>query len=301
MSDSPAPFPPPEPRYKSVEEAAKIYLLPNLFTAGNMLFGFKAMLKCIDAKFTHGVADIDKKAVFDDYRWAVYFILIACVFDMFDGLVARASKRESLFGAEFDSIADTVSFGVAPAFLVYFLILEPVKDGGGLINGLMADFGWVFAFVYLLCVGVRLAKFNVITNPLLPADGKRKNTGEFMGLPSPAAAGMTASIVLLLTNGDQTIMRLKPLLLPLMLLISYIMVSNIPYPSIKRMSWKTVARARVFIGIIIVGVLAVKYFFYALPLFFLAYIFYGIGRDIRRRFFMKKEDLAKEDIPDEEF
>ena len=298
MPETPAPFPPNEPRYKSVEEAAKIYLLPNLFTAGNMLFGFKAMLKCIDAKFTHAG---DAKAAFDDYRWAVYFILIACIFDVFDGLVARASKRVSLFGAEFDSIADTVSFGVAPAFLVYFLILDPVKDAGGLINGMMADFGWVFAFIYLLCVGVRLAKFNVITNPLVPGSDKRNNTGEFMGLPSPAAAGMTASIVLLLTNGDPGILRLKPLLLPLMLLISYIMVSNIPYPSIKRISWKTVANARVFIGIIVVGVLAVNYFLYALPVFFLGYIFFGIGRDIRRRFFMKKEDLAKEDIPDDEF
>src|SRR5947209_3244506 len=105
MSETPNPFPPNEPRYKSVEEAAKIYLLPNLFTAGNMLCGFKAMLCCIDAKFIHGN---EGKEAFADYRMAVYFILGACVFDMFDGRVARASKRESLFGAEFDSIADTV-------------------------------------------------------------------------------------------------------------------------------------------------------------------------------------------------
>lgn len=298
MPETPTPFPPNEPRYKSVEEAAKIYLLPNLFTAGNMLFGFMAMLRCIDAKFTHTG---DTTAVFADYRMAVYYILGACVCDMFDGRVARASKRESLFGAEFDSIADTVSFGVAPAFLVYFLILDPVKDAGGFINGLMADFGWLFAFVYLLCVGVRLAKFNVITNPLVPGSDKRKSTGEFMGLPSPAAAGMTASIVLLLTNGDASILRLKPLLLPLMLLISYIMVSNIPYPSFKHINWNTGARARNFIVIIIVAVLAIRFKQFAVPAVFLAYIFYGIGREVRRRFFMKKEDLAKEDIPDEKF
>src|SRR5258706_420858 len=118
MSETPNPFPPNEPRYKSVEEAAKIYLLPNLFTAG-----------------------------------------------------------------------------------------------------------------HLLCVGVRLARFNVITNPLVPGSDKRKSTGEFMGLPSPAGAGMTASIVLLLTTGNAEVLALKPLLLPLMLLISFIMISNIPYPS----------------------------------------------------------------------
>ncbi len=298
MPETPHPFPPNEPRYKSVEEAAKIYLLPNLFTAGNMLFGFMAMLKCIDAKFKHGNEGAE---AFADYRMAVYYILGACVCDMFDGRVARASRRESLFGAEFDSIADTVSFGVAPAFLVYFLILEPAKDAGGFINGLMADFGWLFAFVYLLCVGVRLAKFNVITNPLVPGSDKRKSTGEFMGLPSPAAAGMTASIVLLLTNGNADVLKFKPLLLPLMLLISFIMVSNIPYPSFKHFSWNTGARARVFIGIIIFAVLAIKYSVFAVPSLFLAYIFYGIGRDVRRRFFMKKEDLAKEDIPEDNF
>ena len=296
MPETPDPFPPNEPRYKSVEEAAKIYLLPNLFTAGNMLCGFLAIQKCIDAKY---LATSDAEA-FAGFRSAVYFILGACVCDMFDGRVARASRRESLFGAEFDSIADTVSFGVAPSLLVYFLILNPIKDTG-FINELMRDFGWVFAFVYLLCVGVRLARFNVITNPLVPGSDKRKSTGEFMGLPSPAAAGMTASLVLLLTNGNAEVLRLKPLLLPLMLLISYIMVSNIPYPSFKHISWNTGARARAFIGIIIVIVLAVKYFTYALPAIFLAYIFYGIGRDIRRKFFTKKEDLAKEEIPDDSF
>jgi len=296
MSDSPTPT--PEPRYKSVEEAAKIFLLPNLFTAGNMLCGFKSMLLCLDAKFTHSG---DERMVNSDYRWAVYFILFACICDMFDGRVARASRRESLFGAEFDSIADTVSFGVAPALLVLFLILDPVKEGHGIINNLMTDFGWVFAFIYLLCVGVRLARFNVITNPLVPGSDKRKSTGEFMGLPSPAAAGMTASLVLLLTDDGVPVAKLKPLLLPLMLLISYIMVSNIPYPSFKHISWNTGARARVFIGIIIGAILAIKYFFYAVPALFLAYIFYGIFRDVRRRFFMKQEDLAKEEIPDDNF
>lgn len=299
MSDT-SETPPSEPRYKSVEEASKIYLLPNAFTAGNMLCGFLSMQKCIDAKFTHAGAPDAERLAFTDYRTAVYLILGACVCDMFDGRVARASRRESLFGVEFDSIADTVSFGVAPSLLVYFLILQPASNQG-LIAGLMRDFGWLFAFVYLLCVGVRLSRFNVITNPLVPGSEKRKSTGEFMGLPSPAGAGMTASLVLLLTNGDANVEVLKPLLLPLMLLISLIMISNIPYPSFKHIDWNTGARAKAFIGIIVVAVLASKYFTYTVPALFLVYIFYGIGRDIRRRFFMKKEDLAKENIPDDNF
>ena len=102
---------PPEKRqYSSPEEAARIYLLPNLFTAGNMLCGFLAIKNCIEARFTSLTPD--GRAY--HYNLAVWFILFACVCDLFDGRVARATKRESLFGAEFDSIADTVSFGVAP-------------------------------------------------------------------------------------------------------------------------------------------------------------------------------------------
>lgn len=298
MPDSPEPSP-TEPRYKTVEEAAKIYLLPNLFTAGNMLCGFLSMQKCMGAKFVRSPEDV--AGAYADYRMAVYLILGACVCDMFDGRVARASRRESLFGAEFDSIADTVSFGVAPAFLILFLLLNGDADATGFMSELMRDFGWVVAFIYLLCVGVRLARFNVITNPLVPGSEKRKSTGEFMGLPSPAAAGMIGSLVLLLTTANVPLAYLKPLMPPLVLLIAYIMVSNIPYPSFKHFSWNTGARARAFIGIIVLGILLAKYFTYTVPALFLAYIFYGIGRDIRRRFFMNREQLAKEEIPDEEF
>ena len=176
---------PEKQAYSSPEQAARIYLLPNLFTAGNMLCGFLAIKNCIEARFT-GLAAAERA---DHYLWAVWFILGACLCDLFDGRVARATRRESLFGAEFDSIADTVSFGVAPALMACFLIINPG------VNDDIKLFTWLFAFIYLLCVGVRLARFNVLTNPLVPGNEKRAAGGDFVGLPSPAAAGMMASLV----------------------------------------------------------------------------------------------------------
>jgi CDP-diacylglycerol--serine O-phosphatidyltransferase len=281
-------------RYNSPEEAARIYLLPNLFTAGNMLCGFLAMKQCIEARFTT-LSAADRA---DHYVMAVWFILFACVCDLFDGRVARATQRESLFGAEFDSIADTVSFGVAPALMACFLIINPgTNDDIQLVT-------WLLAFIYLLCVGVRLARFNVLTNPLVPGNEKRAAGGDFVGLPSPAAAGMMASLVLVLSkiikvapDAQTDVLPLQSwswTLLPLMLIISYLMVSNVRFPSFKKVDWNTKTRSRGFILIILVAVAAYRYREFALPAIFLGYITWGV---IRHFFLLRKEetDPAPED------
>jgi CDP-diacylglycerol--serine O-phosphatidyltransferase len=288
----------PEPKvYKNPEEAARIYLLPNLFTAGNMLCGFLAIKNCVEARFT----DLPAADRADHYLFAVWFILLACVCDLFDGRVARATQRESLFGAEFDSIADTVSFGVAPALMACFLIINPNQDKDIQLAT------WLLAFVYLLCAGVRLARFNVLTNPLVPGNEKRAAGGDFVGLPSPAAAGMMASLVLALTKfirladpispPDQTLQSWSRVLLPLMLVTSYLMVSNVRFPSLKKINWDTRAKTRIFILIILGG--AGLFFFseIAVPCIFLGYITYGV---IRHAFLLKKEetDPAPDDDDD---
>ncbi|MDR2983072.1 MAG: CDP-diacylglycerol--serine O-phosphatidyltransferase [Puniceicoccales bacterium] len=275
------------PKYRTAEEASRIYLFPNLFTAGNMLCGFLSIHSCILAKYVN-IADSNLY-----YQRAVYFILGACIFDLFDGRIARTFKRESLFGAEFDSIADTVSFGVAPALMVFFLILNPNPEANlGWVGNIGKEFGWVFAFIYLLCVGIRLARFNVLTNPLLPpGNEKKKNLGEFVGLPSPTAAGMIASLVLLLTTADistSNLSKIAPLLLPLTLLISYLMVSNIRYPSFKHINWSTRSKAQAFILIFIILILSINYFTYVIPCLFLAFILNGIVYTARKKWFPKK-------------
>lgn len=289
---------PPDKRpYASPEEAARIYLLPNLFTAGNMLCGFLAIKNCIEARFTTLTAE----GRAEHYHLAVWFILFACVCDLFDGRVARATKRESLFGAEFDSIADTVSFGVAPALMACFIVIKPeVTDDVQLVT-------WLLAFVYLLCAGVRLARFNVLTNPLVPGNEKRAAGGDFVGLPSPAAAGMIASLVLVLSKVmkdsgspnpfEQAVQAWSWTLLPLMLVISYLMVSNVRFPSFKKIDWTARAQARGFILIIIAAAVLFRYPQYSFPAVFLGYIGYSLFRHV---FLLKKSEMDPAPDDDDE-
>ena len=107
--------------------ASRIYFLPNLMTAGNLFCGFSACLRCIEANYAMRDTEGLSAAAISDFKWAVTYIFLAMGFDALDGRLARMGGRESLFGAEFDSIADVVSFGLAPALLVYFLILSPTK------------------------------------------------------------------------------------------------------------------------------------------------------------------------------
>ena len=286
--------PPLKPQYSSPEEAARIYLLPNLFTAGNMLCGFLAIKNCIEARFTSLTADVRA----DHYIMAVWFILFACVCDLFDGRVARATKRESLFGAEFDSIADTVSFGVAPALMACFLVIKPeATDNVQLIT-------WLLAFIYLLCAGVRLARFNVLTNPLVPGNEKRAAGGDFVGLPSPAAAGMIASLVLVLSKImeaegplEVAVQAWSWTLLPLMLIISFLMISNVRFPSFKKIDWTARTRTRGFIVIFLVVGTVLWQPQYSFPAIFLGYISYSIFRHI---FLLKKSEMDPAPDDDDE-
>jgi CDP-diacylglycerol--serine O-phosphatidyltransferase len=133
---------------------------------------------------------------------------------MLDGRLARMGGRESLFGAEFDSLADVVSFGMAPAFLMFFLILSPSQEFPW-----FRDIGGFVGFVYLLCAAMRLARFNVITNPLLHR-GKKESNKDFIGLPVPAAAMTVASLVLFLlklAESDKSLNKFA-LVLPFLML-----------------------------------------------------------------------------------
>ena len=284
-----------KPPYASPEEAARIYLLPNLFTAGNMLCGFLAIKNCIEARFVTEAAAPGTRA--DHYVWAVWFIVLGCVCDLFDGRVARASGRHSLFGAEFDSIADTISFGLAPALMACFLLIQP----GQAEDVRLAT--WLLAFVYLVCAGVRLARFNVLTNPLVPGNERRAGGGDFVGLPSPAAAGTVASVVLVLAgtlrDDPAALERNRELLgwilLPLMLLVSWLMVSNIRFPSFKKVTWDARARARGFVLLIVAGLAGYVFKETAVPTLFVGYILWGI---YRHHFLIGKEET--DPAPDDE-
>ena len=264
------------PRYADAAEASHIYLLPNSLTAGNLFFGFLAILRCIQANYAS-----DPTVVSQYFSQAVWFILFSVVCDALDGRVARLGGRESLFGKEFDSIADIISFGVAPTLMMIFLILSPTEQ-----YPYFLQIGWLIGFVYLLCAGVRLARFNVLTNPLLPPAHQLRGNKDFLGLPVPAAAGMIASLVLVLNSLD--IRSWALLMPPLMLAIAVLMISNIPYPSFKDIDWQTSTRFRTLIYLIIaLGVAFIfRELFFALSFF--TYIAYGPLRYLYRIYRAKK-------------
>lgn len=139
-----------------------IYLLPNLFTSAALFAGFYAIVQAMNNKFES----------------AAIAIFIAMVMDGLDGRVARMTNTQSAFGAEYDSLADMVSFGVAPALIMYVWALQP-----------MGKLGWIAAFIYCACAALRLARFNT------KLDDPHQDKRYFQGLPSPAAAALLAGFV----------------------------------------------------------------------------------------------------------
>lgn len=146
-----------------------IFLLPNLLTTGALFAGFFAIVQAMNGR----------------YEQAAVAILVAMILDGLDGRVARLTNTQSAFGAEYDSLSDMVSFGVAPALVMYSFALKG-----------MGKLGWIAAFVYCAAAALRLARFNT----MLAVQDKRW----FMGLPSPAAAALVAAFVWLLVDNHVT-------------------------------------------------------------------------------------------------
>src|SRR5271155_3032818 len=195
----------------------KIYFLPNLLTAGNLFCGFVALTKIVDA-----VPGTDN--YFAQIELALGFILLACIFDLFDGRVARLGGVESPFGREFDSLADMVSFGVAPAFLVQRVVLADVF-------GEYRQISWFIASIYLLCGAFRLARFNCLA--AMPNSSANK---DFLGFPIPSAAGLVASLTLLIIHfneKEKTLGNWDYLIAFVLVFLSAMMVSTVRYPSFK--------------------------------------------------------------------
>ena len=172
----------------------KIYFLPNLFTACNLFCGFLALTIIVSAPSLYhleaGYSSMDDQfeAAKGMIYWALELILLACVFDAFDGRVARMGGYESPFGREFDSLADIVSFGLVPAFLVHRVVLSDVFRED------MPEVGWFIASVYVICGALRLARFNCLAamTEEQSDEEKTEHANEFVGFPIPAAAALVA-------------------------------------------------------------------------------------------------------------
>lgn len=188
-------------RRKSREQWRRgIYVLPNLFTTASLFSGFFSAIEAIQG----------------NYMLACLAILASLVFDGLDGKVARATNTVSRFGVEFDSLSDLVAFGVAPAILVYMWGLQP-----------LGRLGFLAAFLFVACGALRLARFNVQVEEV--------GTSHFVGLPIPAAASLVSTMILmwLALKGPTPF---EPWLLVIVVFIlSFLMVSNIPYLSFKEL------------------------------------------------------------------
>lgn len=256
----------------------RIYLLPNLMTAGNLFCGFAATLKILEAAL---LLDDGLNAV-GKIHYAILFILGACVFDLLDGRLARLGGNESPFGREFDSLADIVSFGVAPAMLMFEIVLRDFKHG------------WLVAFVYLACGALRLARFNCIAAAKSSSDADR----EFKGFPIPAAAGVIASVTLFLLwfEGKRELGNWKYLLLVLMLFLSFMMFSRFKYPSFKAVNWRTKKSIPRFLAIIVILIFTGMNWEWMPAVIFIAYLLYGF---LRPWLSLKLQREIEEEIEDE--
>ncbi|MGA2747892.1 MAG: CDP-diacylglycerol--serine O-phosphatidyltransferase [Verrucomicrobiota bacterium] len=281
-----------EPETEKGDPVFKIYFLPNLMTAGNLFCGFVALTKIVEAK-------VGQPGSSGEIKFALAFILLACICDLLDGRLARMGGVESPFGREFDSLADLISFGAAPAFLVHRVVLHQVFSDH-------PEIGWFVASIYLICGALRLARFNCLAALEEGGGGK-----EFVGFPIPAAAGLVASLTLFLLWGDQADQDLSHgpwrFILPgLLLFLSFMMVSEVKYPSFKTLDLRA---RRTFPKTVVVIIFAAALVILrglilpiVLPAMFTLYLLYGfirprISRKVRHEIEEEEEDMGDGPTP----
>ena len=233
-----------------------IYWLPNLFTTIALFAGFYAIVQAMTGRFEH----------------AAMAIFIAMVFDALDGRVARLTRTQSAFGAEYDSLSDMVSFGVAPALVVYVWAL---KDFAGMQTvawlgpWLTTKLGWIAAFIYCACAALRLARFNTT----LDIADKRF----FQGLPSPAAACVVAGLVWALNEYQIEGRDVTWLAWVLTMAAGLTMVSNLKFYSGKDINLRKSVSFSVVVGITF-GLVALFMVSSTLPeMLFLLAVGYGLS------------------------
>jgi CDP-diacylglycerol--serine O-phosphatidyltransferase len=273
---------PTTPENDAPEKRLKIYFLPNLMTAGNLFCGFVALTRIVEAD----PAAANFNAVIHS---ALFFMLLAVIFDFFDGRLARMGGKESPFGREFDSLADLISFGAAPAFLVHRIVLKDVFSS-------FPEVGWFIASVYMICGALRLARFNCLS-------AMGFSSKEFLGFPIPAAATLVASITLFLLWWEDkgfatgTWRYILPFI---MLFLSIMMVSEVKYPSFKTLDLRaTRTFTKTVIAVLFIGCLVIMRNYLlpiVLPLMITAYLVYGFVRPhISRRMRQEIEEEEEED------
>jgi CDP-diacylglycerol--serine O-phosphatidyltransferase len=229
-----------------------IYILPNIFTSLNLFCGFYAVIAAIDGKFTA----------------AAIAIIIGVMFDVLDGKIARATNTTSQFGLAYDSLADLVSFGLAPGIMIYLWALKP-----------LGRIGWLAAFLFMACGALRLARFNSQVGTV--------GSDYFVGLPIPAGASMAATTVLFCHRFN--IAGNPIIILILLYILSFLMVSTIKYNSFKKPELFRKMNFNVLVAVILILIFIASQPPIALFILGLAYVISGPFITIRHHRRLKQE------------
>lgn len=251
---------------KQDSDEPTIYWLPNMMTAGNLVCGFFAVLTIFQgilmATTKEGGYEFALAKPF--YEKAILLIFASCVFDLLDGRLARLGGKESPFGREFDSLADVISFGMAPSMLMAKAVVFEI-----------GDVGWWLACIYVLCGAIRLARFNCIA----ASPNHKPGDVDFRGLPIPMAAGFISSmtfLVIYFNEGEKNLGAWKWVLAGAMLGISLLMVSGIRYPSFKNIGWRTKGTPLIMVGVTALLIATVWYHYVMPAVLFSLYLLYGL-------------------------
>jgi CDP-diacylglycerol--serine O-phosphatidyltransferase len=244
-----------------------IPILPSMLTLGNLFCGFLAIAYTTDAVRLHTAGgDANLAAALLKIAQAGWVIFLAMIFDALDGRVARMTGQTSDFGGELDSLADMVTFGVAPAFMTKVL----AEEFYGLEKHRIA---LGFSVVFVLCAALRLARYNVESDP---EEGGHQS---FMGLPSPGAAGLVAGIALIYSrfsdwSGARHLIGALPFAVPV---LGLLMFSRIPYPHVMNRFFRGPKPMKylVFLGIVVAFIVVTQSFEAAIAAVLMIYVLYG--------------------------
>jgi CDP-diacylglycerol--serine O-phosphatidyltransferase len=264
------------------------YALPTAFTAGNMFLGFVAIIQAFQGAMLAASGELGSNWHFEV---AAKSIGVAVLLDGLDGRIARMTNTTSDFGREMDSLADVITFGLAPAVLAFaWGLLTVDTEGSAWAQDHLRRLGYFACFVFLLCGSVRLARFNITTNPI-PKNPGRPDRKYFVGLPIPAAAGLVAAVVYAFSS-PLVFWPAALAWIALLGLISFLMVCTWRYRSFKDLN---LLRPRSPLIFIVLGSIIYLVWNYSQPfLLALGILYVGSGLVVRLGGLLKRTFRSRE-------
>jgi CDP-diacylglycerol--serine O-phosphatidyltransferase len=256
-----------------------MYVLPSLFTSGSIALGYYIILQSLRG------AMYGDPAAFDRASLAVAF---AIVFDGLDGRIARMTNTASAFGRELDSLADVITFGVAPSLMAYLWgVRQVVPSGHPEIEARLMHIGLVVCFLFLICGACRLARFNISVNPQ-PRNPGRPDRKYFVGMPIPAGAGVLAAVIHFESGSPVHNLWLSLLWLALVAFTGFLMVSSWRFWSGKEVDLNARKPGRFLVFLVVLIGVIVEWHNTALLVIALGYLVSGVmarvGYSLERRF-----------------